>query len=554
MLILTKVGDIIIKLKFIIIFERRFMKMHGTMLSQYIKMLGREFKGYNGKTFLSDVIAGITVGAVALPLALAFGAASVPNEYATIGITAGLITAILAGIITGLLGGAGFQISGPTGTMSVILFGLIAGEHGFTGLFAAILLAGVIRLLCGIFHLGKLIKYIPKPVVTGFTAGIALIIALGQTGNFFGVSLAGATTVEKLTYFFANELSNISIPAVLASLGVILLMVFYPKKIAKYIPGSLGALIVGTAVVAIFSIDVLVIKDNGEIPRSIMNSMHLNFSEINIPMLIDVAGPAFSIAMLCMIETLLCGTCASKMKKEEFNPNIELVAQGVANLVIPFFGGVPSTAALARTSVAIRAGGQTRIAGVFHSLFLLACMFVLSSAISLVPFCALAGVLIVTAYRMNDWGQIKCYFGGKMWGALAQFLTTMIVTVLVDLTYAVACGIVLAFVIYGINMLKKGKNRSSLEIKKELSNGNATVQISGVCYFANSDKLLACNTGLDEAKTVEIDLGALEYSDYTVCETLAEVYENFKSNGASVNFKNVPASVKNTLKLIGIEV
>ncbi len=530
------------------------MKMHNSMPMQYIKMLGREFKGYNAKSFLSDVIAGITVGAVALPLALAFGAASVPNEYAAIGITAGLITAILAGIITGLLGGAGFQISGPTGTMSVILFGLIAGKYGFTGLFAAILVAGIIRLLCGIFHLGKLIKFIPKPVVTGFTAGIALIIALGQTGNFFGVTLGGATTVEKLTYFFKNELSNISVPSVLCTIGVILLMIFYPKRIAKYIPGSLGALIVGTAVVAICSIDVLVIKDNGEIPRSIMNTMHLNFSDINLGMLIDVIGPAFSIAMLCMIETLLCGTCAAKMKKEEFNPNIELVAQGVANLVIPFFGGVPSTAALARTSVAIRAGGQTRIAGVFHSLFLLACMFILSGAIGLVPFSALAGVLIVTAYRMNDWGQIKCYFGGKMWGSIAQFLTTMIVTVLVDLTYAVACGIILAFVLYGVNMLKLGKNREKLAVGKELADGKATLKISGVCYFANSDKLLGAPVGLENANSVEINLESLVYADYTACETLVEVYENIKSLGAAVEFKNVPETTKATIKRIGVEI
>lgn len=528
------------------------MKFRNTLIGQYTRIVRGEFNGYNAGKFLSDVIAGITVGAVALPLALAFGAASVPNEYAAIGITAGLITAILAGIITGLLGGAGFQISGPTGTMSVILFGLIAGEYGFTGLFAAVFLAGIIRLLAGILHLGKLIKYIPKPVVTGFTAGIALIIALGQTGNFFGVTLEGATTVEKLTYFFTNELSNISLPAVLCSLGVILLMVFYPKKIAKYIPGSLGALIVGTAVVAIFSIDVLVIKDNGEIPRSIMNTYHLNFGDLSLGMLIDVLGPAFSIAMLCMIETLLCGTCAAKMKKEEFNPNVELVAQGVANLVIPFFGGVPSTAALARTSVAIRAGGQTRIAGVFHSLFLLACMFVLSGAIGLVPFSALAGVLIVTAFRMNDWKQIKCYFGGKMWAAIAQFLTTMIVTVLVDLTYAVVAGVVLGFVIYAVNYIRLGDKKSKLEIGKEIEGDKATVKVSGVCFFANADKLYAISVALDDVKDVVIDLSGVCYSDYTVCETLAEICGNLQGDGKDVKFVGAESGMEDTLKRIGV--
>ncbi|MBQ8836332.1 MAG: SulP family inorganic anion transporter [Clostridia bacterium] len=530
------------------------MKFQNTLVGQYVHMVRGEFKGYNAQKFLSDVIAGITVGAVALPLALAFGASSVPDEYATIGILAGLITGVLAGIITGLLGGGGFQISGPTGTMSVILFGLIGGEYGFTGLFAAVFLAGIIRVLCGVLRLGKLIKYIPKPVVTGFTAGIALIIALGQIGNFFGVSLKGVTTVDKITYFFANCLSDISLPAVVCSLAIILLMAFYPKKIGKYIPPSLGALIVGTAAVALFGIDVTVIKDTGDIPSSIFNTVHLNFSDLSIGMLVDVAGPAFSIAMLCMIETLLCGTCASKMKKEEFNPNTELVAQGIGNIVIAFFGGVPSTAALARTSVAIRSGSNTRIAGVFHSLFLLACMFILSGAIGLVPFAALAGVLIVTAFRMNDWGQIKCYFGGKMWAAIAQFLTTMIVTVLVDLTYAVIAGVVLGFVIYAVNLIRLGDKREKQSISKEIDGDVATVKVSGVCSFANSDKLYSLSIGINDVKDVTVDLCGMCYSDYTVCETLAQICDDLAAEGKTVHIVGASPSSASTLKRIGVNV
>lgn len=435
--------------------------MKNSLFGQYISMLRKEFKGYNGKTFLSDVIAGITVGAVALPLAIGFGVTSVPDDpkYAAVGISAGLITAILAGIITGLLGGGSFQISGPTGTMSVILCGLILGEYGYAGMFAAVFLAGIIRILAGVFRLGKLIRFIPKPVVTGFTAGIALIIALGQIGNFFGVSTSGITTVEKVTSFFTDCLGSIAIPATVCSVLVTLLMIFYPKKIAKYIPASLGALIVATAVVAVLelfvSTDIRII-DN--ISGSLINSEHFRLSDFSFSMLPHIIGPAFSIAMLCMIETLLCGTCAANMKDEEFNPNTELVAQGVANLAIAFFGGVPSTAALARTSVAIRAGGKTRIAGVFHSLFLLACMFVLTGAIRLVPYPALAGVLVITAYRMNDWDQIKSYFREKNWVDITLFLTTMLVTVLKDLTTAVALGVLLAYIIKGIRYLCNKKS------------------------------------------------------------------------------------------------
>ncbi len=530
------------------------MKFQNTLIGQYLRMIRGEFKGYNGKKFLGDVISGITVGAVALPLALAFGASSVPGrteEELKIGIVAGLITAILAGIVTGLLGGGGFQISGPTGTMSVILFGLVLGKHGFTGFFAAVFLAGVIRLLCGIFRLGQVIKFIPKPVVTGFTAGIALIIALGQVGNAFGVDLEGATTIEKLTYFFSNELSNISLPAVICTLAIILLMIFYPKKIAKYIPGSLGALIVGTAVVAILGINVDVI---GKIEGSIVNSVHLNLSDLSLPLLLDVTGPAISIALLCMIETLLCGTCAAKMKDEEFNPNTELVAQGIGNIIIAFFGGVPSTAALARTSVAIRAGGNTRIAGVFHSLFLLACLFVLSGAIGLVPYSALAGVLIVTAYRMNDWGQIKCYFGGKLKAAIAQFLVTMLVTVLVDLTYAIIAGVALGFIIYLVKLVLLGKKRKKLSVETDISDDDAYVKVSGVCFFITAQKLYSIKEAVTGATDVTLDLTDMCYHDYTVCETLYNVYCDLVDCGKNVKIVNAPIGAAKTLVKIGLEI
>ena len=520
------------------------MKPKTNLLLHYLHMLRGEFKGYNAQKFLSDVIAGITVGAVALPLAIGFGATSVPNEYAAIGIPAGMITAILAGIITGLLGGGSFQISGPTGTMTVILCGLVLGEYGFAGMFAAGFLAGIIRLLAGVLHLGKLIRFIPTPVVTGFTAGIALIIAFGQIGNFFGVTLAGVTTVEKVAYFFTDCLGLISIPALLCSVAVVLLMAFYPKKLGKYIPASLGALILATVVVAIFKIDIATI---GEIPRSIVNTEHLRFSDLSIGMLIDVAGPAFSIAMLCMIETLLCGTCAAEMKKEEFDPNIELIAQGVANIVIAFFGGVPSTAALARTSVALRAGGNTRIVGVFHSLFLVACMFVLSGAIGMVPFAALAGVLVVTAFRMNDWAEIKRYFGGRVYTAIAQFLVTMLVTLFFDLTTAILCGVALAFVLFVVDLCKT-------EVQKENANGKATVRLRGAYFFANAGLIRQELSDLGEFQSVDLDFTDVVYADFSAGETLWKVVADLKKDGKHVRFVGMHKAVRLALTKAGVDV
>lgn len=527
------------------------MKKNRSLVSQFFDMLKNEFKGYNGKSLLSDIIAGITVGAVALPLALAFGAASVGNADASIGIVAGMITAIIAGVISGLLGGGSFQISGPTGAMTVILGAVVAGKHGLTGMFAASLLAGIILLIAGVLHFGKIIKFIPKPVVTGFTSGIAIVIALGQLGNFFGVKLAGETTIDKVVYFFTDCLDKIALPAMICSVAVVLLMAVYPKKAAKYIPASLAAIIVITVITALFKIPV---ESIGAIPRTFINSEHLSFSDINLELIGDVAGSAITIALLGMVESLLCGACAANMKKESFNSNIELVAQGVSNIFIPFLGGVPSTAAIARTSVAVKSGGKTRLASLFHSVFLIACMFILSGAIGLVPYAALAGVLVMTAVRMNEFEAIKLYFKNKMWGPIAQFLITMIATVLLDLTYAIVIGVVLSFAIYGADMLKLGKKCEKLTVCKELADGNATVNVSGVCFFANSDKLLGIVSELREAKSVEFDLGALVYADFTACESLAEACESLEADGIAVTFKNAPESTVKTLKRIGVNI
>ncbi|MBR5539607.1 MAG: SulP family inorganic anion transporter [Clostridia bacterium] len=501
------------------------------LFTDFCSLLRNEFRGYNGKSLLSDVIAGITVGAVALPLALAFGAASVGTADPMIGIVAGMITAIFAGIISGVLGGGSFQISGPTGAMTVILGSVVAGEHGLTGMFAASFLAGAILLVAGLLHFGKVVKFIPKPVVTGFTSGIAVVIALGQLGNFFGVSLHGETTVDKVVYFFTDRLASISVPSLICSAAVVVLMFLYPKKAAKYIPASLAAIIVITVVTALLRVPVSTI---GAIPRTLMNEVSLSFGDITLSLLCDVAGSAVTIALLGMVESLLCGACAANMKKEKFDSNVELVAQGVTNVVVPFFGGVPSTAAIARTSVAVKSGGKTRLASVFHSVFLIACMFVLSSAIGLVPYAALAGVLVVTAIRMNEFDAIKCYFKNKMWGPIAQFLVTMVATVVLDLTYAIVIGVALAFVLFFIKRAKLDK-KEKLTVAQSFEDGKATIKLNGILYFANSDIPAKSAEALGEYSSLTIDLSGVSYADFTACETLHEFAEAKHSAGIHVN-------------------
>lgn len=299
------------------------------MLKKYITDLKHEFSGYNAGKLLKDILSGITVAAVALPLALAFGVSSGADA------AAGLVTAIIGGLVIGLLGGASFQISGPTGAMSAILIGIVA-QYGLQGVFVASLAAGVIILLAGILRLGKLVNFIPTSVVMGFTSGIAIIIALGQVDNFFGTHSVGTSALEKLwSYTSVGFTPNWQ--AVAIGLLVVLFMVFWPKKLNAKVPGSLLAIILATIVTEIAGFDSL--AKVGDIPKSLMLDNRLNLGAVNLDMLQNLVSPIVSIAMLGMIESLLCGASASRMKDEAFDADRELIAQGVGNILLPFFGG-----------------------------------------------------------------------------------------------------------------------------------------------------------------------------------------------------------------------
>ena len=256
----------------------------------YKKIYVNEFKGYNGKKLIGDIASGITVGAVALPLALAFGAASVDAEHAAIGIAGGLITAIIAGIISGLLGGGSFQISGPTGAMAVVLGTIVSGKYGLTGMFLATFISGLILLICGLLRFGRLVQFIPKPVVTGFTSGIALVIAIGQLGNAFGVEVKGETTIDKVICF-AKNVPSTDIKALALTLAVVAIMFLFPKKLSKYVPASLVSIIIITVVATLMKLDVHTI---GKIPRSIINSEVLNLTQVNLEMVKSVIGYAIT--------------------------------------------------------------------------------------------------------------------------------------------------------------------------------------------------------------------------------------------------------------------
>ena len=404
------------------------------LIRNYVQQLKREFKNYSGADLIKDLMAGLTVAAVALPLALAFGVSSGATA------AAGLVTAIIAGLVIGAFSGGFYQISGPTGAMAAILMSVIAG-YGLQGVFAATLIAGVLLVLCGIFHIGRLTSFIPAPVITGFTSGIAVIIAMGQIDNFFGVASEGSSAVQKL-FSYGRLGFPVNLQSVLLGMFVVLFMVFFPKKWNAVVPASFLSIIIATVISVVMKLDVETV---GAIPKTLFLEDRLDIAALNLQNMKGLFGPAVSIAMLGMIESLLCGASAGKMANVRLNSDQELVAQGIGNIILPFFGGIPATAAIARTSVALKSGARTRLTGIFHALGLLVFMFILGPVMARIPLSALAGVLMVTAFRMNDWKEIRYIFSHHFKGAAAKYLITMAATILFDLTMAILLGVVTGF-------------------------------------------------------------------------------------------------------------
>ena len=400
-----------------------------------IPALRREFSGYGAATFRADLIAGLTVAAVALPLALAFGVAS--------GATAadGLVTAIVAGVLLGALGGAPFQISGPTGAMSAVLI-VVAARHGLEGVWVAGVMAGLLILALGLFRMGRVVSYIPSPVITGFTSGIALIIAIGQLDNVLGVHVSAHETAVEHLLAYVRETPTPSWQA-LATAGIVMLVMVVSPRINKGLPGALLG-VVGASVTAVaLGWDV---QSIGEIPRGIVLDERLTLGMLKPELFADLALAAVSIAALGAIESLLCGAVGTTMTGVKMRNNQELIMQGAVNVVVPFLGGVPATAAIARTSVGIKSGGRTRLVPVIHGVALLLSALVAAPLISRIPLAALGGVLLVTAFRMNEWEAIRGFVRYRQREAVIAMGVTMVATVVLDLTQAIVIGVVVHYV------------------------------------------------------------------------------------------------------------
>lgn len=519
-------------------------------IRDYSKILKNEFKGYSPKKFSKDLLAGVTVAAVALPLALAFGVSSGANA------AAGLVTAIIAGLIIGGLSGASYQISGPTGAMTAILVSLVS-QHGLQGVFIASFIAGIILLLAGIFKLGGLVSYLPMPVITGFTSGIAIIIAFGQINNLTGLTCEGLTTIEKIKSYFILP-QHFDVTTFLIGLAVIVFMFIYPKKLNQYCPSSLIAIILATAATVIFKFDTPAV---GEIPKSIFLDERLDFSAISLSSVYDFIMPAISIAALGLIESLLCGASAGRMKNEKLNADVELIAQGLGNMIIPIFGGVPATAAIARTSVAIKSGGQTRLVSIIHAAVLLLSMFALGGVMSKIPLSALAGVLIVTAWRMNEWSAIKSIFNKKIKTAIFQFLITMAATVIFDLTVAIIIGVVFSIVMFIVKVSDMQVTVAEIDTEKldekhvdpEKLKYTCVVYISGPLYFGTCSKLEDKITALGENYNIIFSMRGVTIADISGIEALRDYCEKTISQGKMVYFSCVQNDVMTMMERCGFK-
>lgn len=520
------------------------------LVKDYVSDLREEFSGYNGKKLSKDLMSGITVAAVALPLALAFGVSSGATA------AAGLVTAIIGGVIISIFSGASFQISGPTGAMTAILVTL-ASKYGMQGILTACFIAGIILVIAGILRLGRVIYYIPSSVITGFTSGIALIIALGQLDNFFGVTSSGDLAITKVLSYFTNGFDP-NWGAVAIGAAVMLIMIVWPKKLNDKIPSSLAALVIVLIVCHFLNPDVETV---GQIPKSLFLDDRLSLKGMNMAQFWDLFVPALSIAALGMIESLLCGASAGKMKKEELNADRELVAQGIGNMIIPLFGGIPATAAIARTSVAIKSGCQTRITGIFHAVILLLSMFVLSPVMSEVPLSALAGILIITAWRMNDWKNIHFIFDHKFKSGMLKFFITMIATVVLDLTQAIIIGV--AFSSFLIIVKLTDIDISVSEIDKDrleevgvhlprISNKVRIAYLTGTIFFAVVDKLVKQLRKQDSAEALILSMRGVPMIDLSGIEAMIDLVRELEANGTEVYLTSVQPKVLEEMRRGGL--
>lgn len=521
---------------------------------------------YNKETFVSDLIAGIIVGIIALPLAIAFGIASgvTPQQ--------GLITAVVAGFLISLLGGSHFLIGGPTGAFIVIVAGIVA-QYGMQGLIIATLMAGVILVVMGLCKMGAIFKFIPYPIVVGFTSGIAVTIFSTQMKDFFGMTIDVPSGFIPQWGCYLSNLSNINIAETLLSVASLLVIIFW-GKVSKKIPGSLIALIVATLASLLLNkfagISFATIGSkfpelaNGlPMPKPVMPA--LDFETVK-----NLVSPAFTIAILCAIESLLAAMVADGVTGKKHNANTELIGQGVANIVTPLFGGIPATGAIARTMASINNGGKSPVAGIIHAVVLLLIYLFLMPYAVYIPLSCLAAILVMVAYNMSEWRSFKYLLRGDK-SDVAVLIITFLLTVIVDLTVAIEVGVVLAIILF----VKRVMETSSIKVLEDdkiagteddeiaalddtehfiIPKGVEVYEVDGPFFFGLASRFEEIDQrSKHDTKIRIIRMRKVPFIDSTGINNLRNLYQRTRKRGIIVILSGVNDSVRATLEKFGVD-
>lgn len=497
-------------------------------------------------TFKGDLTGGLTAAIVALPLALAFAVASGVDPKA------GIYTAIVAGIVASICGGSPVQITGPTGAMAVVLIGIVS-QYGIEKVWIAGVMAGIVQIALGIARLGQLVKFIPYPVTAGFTNGIAIIIFCGQLNNFFGLQL------PRQEHFFNNlaqTFTNLDLinPYSMTIAGIVIVTKLIWPYIYPTIPASLVGLVLATVVTVSFNFDIPTI---GTIPQSL--PLPHGIPHWNDPKLLrELFRPALALAALGSIESLLSAVVADGMTvSEKHNSNRELIGQGIANMIVPFFGGIPATGAIARTAVNVRSGGKTRLSGVIHGIALAFIVLIFAPYAAQIPLAALAGILMVTSVRMIEWEAIGLLLRAT-YSDLAVMLLTWSVTIIFDLVLAVEIGLIAA----GALFIKRMSDLSLAKIPEtevfpegiplELTQEIAVYRVDGPVFFGAAERFVTFLRDEPEVKYLILRLRFVPNIDTTGLVALEDIYRDLKRHDCRLMLTGLQPEVKDILQRSGL--
>ena len=520
-----------------------------------ISLLDDKENGFSKEQFFKDLIAGIIVAIIALPLSIALGISSGVSPEK------GLITAIIAGFIISLLGGSRVQIGGPTGAFVVIVFGIIQ-NHGVDGLIIATFMAGIILVLFGLLRFGSLIKYIPYPITVGFTSGIAVTLFSTQVKDFLGLSMT-KTPSEFIPKWeaYISHMNTTNLYTLAIGLLALIILIFWPK-INKKIPGSLIALIVTTLVVFIFNLPVATIgsqfgKISSNIPMPHIPNLNLNTLKALI-------GPAFTIALLGGIESLLSAVVSDGMIGDKHNSNAELIAQGIANMGSSLFGGIPATGAIARTAANVKNGGRTPISGIVHSITLLLIMLVFMPLAKFIPLTTLSAILIIVSYNMSEWRTFKAILKAPK-SDIAILLTTFFLTVLFDLVIAIGIGMVVSMCLFmrrvatsiEVNELNESDCSDKSNIDTDMENlkvgENVLVyDIRGHLFFGAVDTFMNTMKEInDDAKVLVLRMRHTKTLDVIGYKQIKNIALSCKSRNMTLIISELQEQPKKVMRLMG---